>query len=132
MVEIPPKLITKLARQVASFRFFRLLKLRQPFVISITPFKKAERCAGSSEKMGEKHSIIIKKIVIIVPTESIAVVEERTMLPRSKEEFSLKKSLFCEKFTFYFVPRRPFCLWISGIFPSSQDSAFCITNELTI
>ena len=101
MVEIPPKLITKLARQVASFRFFRLLKLRQPFVISITPFKKAEREVGSSEKMGEKHSIIIKKIVIIVPTESIAVVEERTTLPISKEEFSLKKSLFCEKFTFF-------------------------------
>ena len=64
MVEIPPKLITKLARQVASFKFFKLLKLRQPFVISITPLKKAEKEVGRSKKMGENFQI---DIVISTP-----------------------------------------------------------------
>ena len=52
---------------------------RQPFVISMIPSKNAEMFAGKREKIGEKHSITMKNIVIIEPTDSMESVEFVTM-----------------------------------------------------
>lgn len=78
-MEIPPKLITKLAKITASFMFDRVDKLKQPFVISTMPSSKAEIFSGNRLKIGDRHSIIIKNMVIMQPTDSMARVEERTI-----------------------------------------------------
>ena len=75
-VEIPPKLITKLQRIAASLMFERFERLRQPFVISITPSRKYAMLSGKRFKIGEKHSMTMKNMVIMQPTESMASVEE--------------------------------------------------------
>ena len=76
---MPPKLITKLANMTPSLTLLKVDKLKQPFVISITPCKKYATSFGNKEKIGEKHSIITKNMAIIAPTESMDRVEERTM-----------------------------------------------------
>ena len=76
---MPPKLITKLANITPSLTLLKVDKLKQPFVISITPCKKYATSFGNKEKIGEKHSIITKNMAIIAPTESMDKVEERTM-----------------------------------------------------
>ena len=76
---MPPKLITKLANITPKLTLLKVDKLKQPFVISITPCKKYATSFGNKEKIGEKHSIITKNMAIIAPTESMDRVEERTM-----------------------------------------------------
>lgn len=76
---MPPKLITKLANITPNLTLLKVDKLKQPFVISITPCKKYATSFGNKEKIGEKHSIITKNMAIIAPTESMDRVEERTM-----------------------------------------------------
>ena len=78
-MEIPPKLITKLAKITASLTFGSAERLRQPFVISTSPSRKAEIFSGNRLKIGDRHSIIIKNMVIMQPTDSMARVEERTI-----------------------------------------------------
>ena len=100
MVEIPPKLITKLARIVARNLFEILLSEMQPFVISITPCKKQDSVCGKKLKTGAKLSMITKKIVMIQPTDKIEIVESKTMSEISK--FCFRKSIFC-KFSLFFT-----------------------------
>ena len=79
IVEMPPKLITKLQRIVARVLFCSADKERQPFVISITPSKRPFMGGQKRESKGEKVSIMIKKIAIKQPTERIERVEFVTM-----------------------------------------------------
>lgn len=94
IVETPPKLITNDERVIAKNLFCKVAKSRQPFVISRTPSKRHEIVCGMSEIIGEKHSIIIKKIVMIEPTDKMARVESKTMLNRSKFDFG--GAIFCD------------------------------------
>ena len=43
----------------------------QPFVISMIPSNRKAMFCGRSDNNGEKHSITMKKIVIIAPTERV-------------------------------------------------------------
>jgi len=71
IVDIPPKLMTNEHKTVESSLFETLDNERQPFVISIMPSNRPMKFAGRNENIGEKHSITIKKMVIMHPTERI-------------------------------------------------------------
>ena len=81
-VEIPPKLITKEHNIVEINLLERVLRDMHPFVISIIPDVKAEMFCGKIAKSGDRLSITMKKIVIIVPTERIDRVEFKTISAR--------------------------------------------------
>lgn len=83
IVEIPPKLMTNDARIVARRVLAIVARSMQPFVISMQPSKRKRMFSGRNDKSGEKHSMTIKKIVMMHPTERIARVELRTMSERS-------------------------------------------------
>ena len=83
-VEIPPKLITKDVAKMAKYLFDKSESDRDPFVISITPCKMAEMPSGKRQNSGIKVSIMIKKMTIIHPTESIESVELSTISLISK------------------------------------------------
>jgi hypothetical protein len=72
---------------IAKNLFCKVAKSRQLFVISRMPSKRQEIVCGMSENIGEKHSMIIKKIVMIEPTDKMERVESKTMLERSKCDF---------------------------------------------
>jgi len=82
-VEIPPKLMTNEAMETAINLFGRSESDMQPFVISTKPCKKAQILGGKSENKGLKHSMMMKKIVIIHPTLSMASVELKTISEKS-------------------------------------------------
>lgn len=86
-VEMPPKLITKEVEQTAKNLFGKAERERLPFVISITPCKRAETLCGRRLKSGIKVSIMIKKMTIIYPTDKIESVEFSTISLISKEDF---------------------------------------------
>lgn len=69
MVEIPPKLMMKLAQIIPISNGIDAEISRQPFVISTSPPQKAEIELGSNERIGEKEVITTKKMAIIAPTE---------------------------------------------------------------
>ena len=79
IVEIPPKLITKDASKIAINLFGESDSEMQPFVISTKPCKKAQMLGVKREKIGFKHSITMKNIVIIQPTHNIERVEFKTI-----------------------------------------------------
>lgn len=89
IVDIPPKLMTNEARVIAKNLLGKVAKSMQPFVISKMPSRKQEMLLGRIENNGAKHSIIIKKIVIIEPTDRMAKVESKTMFDKSKGEFAV-------------------------------------------
>ena len=102
IVEIPPKLMIKEAAQTAKNLLESTDKLKDPFVISTRPSSTADTFGEKSEKTGKRHSITMKNIVIIQPTDKIASVEFNTISPMSKVvEFWLKLSNFslCLDFT---------------------------------
>ena len=82
IVEMPPKLIVKEQSATARNLFERVDKSMQPFVISINPSKKKAMLSGSNEKTGEKHSMTIKKIVMMQPTDKMESVEFNTISVR--------------------------------------------------
>ena len=75
IVDIPPKLTTNEHIATARCKLPSLDNESAPLVISTMPSKKAETLAGKNEKIGEKHSITMKKIVMMQPTERIDSVE---------------------------------------------------------
>ena len=83
IVEIPPKLMIKEVAQTAKNLLESTDKLKDPFVISTIPSKTADTFDEKREKMGKKHSITMKNIVIIQPTDRIAMVEFKTISPMS-------------------------------------------------
>ena len=74
--------MTKDANMQVSLTSKRVESERQPFVISITPCKKYEIVFGKRFKIGAKHSITMKNIVIMQPTERMESVEFNTMSER--------------------------------------------------
>lgn len=89
-------------RQIAKNLFVKLDKSIEPFVISIMPSKKYDISVGKSEKIGDRHSITIKNIVMMQPTESMESVEFKTISERLKDCFVLfklfEKSMFVSSF----------------------------------
>ena len=83
IVDSPPKLITKLARIIASFKFCSLEISMHPFVISMLPCKTSLIGEGKRLKMGLNAVITTKKIAIITPTESILSAESITICDKS-------------------------------------------------
>ena len=79
IVEIPPKLITKLQRIVASVLLGNADNEMLPFVISIVPSRNPCSADGKKENKGDKVSMMIKKMVIKQPTDRIESVEFVTM-----------------------------------------------------
>lgn len=69
IVEIPPKLITKLDNIMAILIFFNFDNSRQPFVISIPPCNNSFIGEGKKLKRGERAVIIRKNIAITTPTD---------------------------------------------------------------
>lgn len=71
IVEMPPKLITK----VQATTFHIPLDVREiskhPFVISITPSKIPRNCDGNKLKMGENDVITTKNMAIIAPIDNM-------------------------------------------------------------
>lgn len=92
-VERPPKLMTNEHSTVARFLLGKSDKLREPFVISIMPCKRAETDGEKRLKTGNNDSMIIKKIVIIKPTLRMAVIELKTMSEKSKSASEI--NFFC-------------------------------------
>ena len=88
IVDIPPKLITKEESVVATDKFVKVERSKQPRVISIIPSRKKEIVLGKRLKIGAKHSIVMKNMVIIVPTDKIDSVEFRIMSAKLKEGLS--------------------------------------------
>lgn len=113
-VEIPPKLITKLDRTKASLIFERVERERQPFVISTIPCKKQERVSGRRFKIGDRHSITIKKMAIIAPTEIMAMADVVTISLISNFDCMLSFVSICLSsilsifLNFIFLYNRPF------------------------
>ena len=113
-VEIPPKLITKLDRTKASLIFERVERERQPFVISTIPCKKQERVSGRRFKIGDRHSITIKKMAIIAPTEIMAMADVVTISLISNFDFVvpfvsiLLSSILSIFLNFIFLYNKPF------------------------
>ena len=68
MVEMPPKLMIKLAKMMPRLSGVAFAMSRQPLVISISPPQKADTELGRNERSGENEEITTKKIAIIVPT----------------------------------------------------------------
>lgn len=79
MVEKPPKLITKLAKIVASFMLKHLESSMHPFVISIEPFSNSQMGEGKILNIGSSAVIMTKKILIITPTDKMLNAESVTI-----------------------------------------------------
>lgn len=92
MVEIPPKLITKVQAATDHTLFIDEEISMHPFVISINPSRMLASGEGKRLKIGESDVIITKNIAMIVPTEMMLKAESKTILDRSALFFD---TLFC-------------------------------------
>ena len=79
MVEIPPKLITKVDATIARLNGMFFAISMHPFVISTMLSRTLATGAGKREKIGDSERMTTKNIAIITPTEIMLSAESITI-----------------------------------------------------